>query len=852
MDDTDFEALKLKADSGDSEAQYHLGMEYKEQNRLNPELAKHYLQKAADQGHEEARYEYGKMLESENDFSGAFEQFQKVLSTCIGARLHVAGLLKKGKGVPRNYEEAARLFKSAADENNNTYAQYEYGDCLRKGLGVPKNLEEAEKYFKEAAKGGSVYGLVAYAELLEQRGDSETAYVLYRKAAKEYRSPVAMYHLGKCLECGNGVQKDPVEAARWFKQAAEQGNHPAELKYAECLASGAGVEKDPVEAARWFKQAADRGSHQAELKYAECLASGAGVEKNPVEAAKLFRRAADSGVAEAAIRYSECLKYGIGVTKSPEEARKWFSKAIEVGSGKWLYQLSKRLTTGDGVKKDVKGAREALVAAVDRGVSQAMVEYGKLCGAGAGVKQDPQKAAELYRQAAAKNDANGLCRYAICLEYGNGVEKDLKKAEEMYLEASKSDGDACFFYGRMQERKGDVKEALKWYERASEKKSPFGMIYYGTYQDNGVMGVPMSVDADALFHEAKECLMARFVSKDPELKLVIDEARQLQKRPTGNSVSDFIIESESIERQNEIGYGQYGKVCRAKHKETGELWAAKVVQTSQSTAMADTTLMLREVSMLAMVDHPCILTVKGVIIPSPSSHDWVIATEFMENDSIQKLLHDVNTARAKKQKEPEAWNHTNIAIIIVGIVLGMRHVHRLSVLHRDLKPSNILLDKQYHPHIGDFGLSRIYNDASSLTHEVGTPAYMAPELFEEGAYSNKIDVFSFGLILYELLTTQRAFNEERVYAHIKNLGEGKRPEIPDTVSPGMQGLIKACWHNDPEARPSFAEIYRTLRKIDFKIWDDVDSQAITDYVITITNAEREIRFLNIFQENDSW
>ena len=327
MDRTEFEALKREADSGNSEAQYQLGMEYQKKNsgaEPNPALAKHYLQKAADQGHQEARYEYGRILENEADFLGAFEQFQKLPSTHIGARLHVARLLKKGKGVPRNYEEAARLFKSVADEDNNSFAQYQYGDCLKKGLGVPRNLEEAEKYFKEAAKGGSVVGLVGYAELLEQRGESKTAYDLYCKAAND-GSTTAMYHIGKCLKRGSGVEEDPVEAAQWFKKAADHGIPESQLKYAECLASGFGVEKNPVEAARLFKQVAKHGNHKAELKYAECLASGAGVEKNPVEGAELFRKAAEGGVAEAAIRYSECLKYGIGVPKNPEEAASCFA-----------------------------------------------------------------------------------------------------------------------------------------------------------------------------------------------------------------------------------------------------------------------------------------------------------------------------------------------------------------------------------------------------------------------------------------------------------------------------------------------------------------------------------------------
>jgi serine/threonine protein kinase len=87
----------------------------------------------------------------------------------------------------------------------------------------------------------------------------------------------------------------------------------------------------------------------------------------------------------------------------------------------------------------------------------------------------------------------------------------------------------------------------------------------------------------------------------------------------------------------------------------------------------------------------------------------------------------------------------------MGIAHGMAHVHSLGIIHRDLKPANILLDQDFLPRICDFGISLFDGDESaSMARKVGTPRFMAPELMTLAKYGNKIDVYSYGMLLRDV------------------------------------------------------------------------------------------------------
>jgi serine/threonine protein kinase len=132
---------------------------------------------------------------------------------------------------------------------------------------------------------------------------------------------------------------------------------------------------------------------------------------------------------------------------------------------------------------------------------------------------------------------------------------------------------------------------------------------------------------------------------------------------------------------------------------------------------------------------------------------------------------------------------------------------------------------------------------------IGTPQYMAPEMYaigtdEEGHQlpdpTEKIDVFSFGLILYEIIFGEPVFSEDLVPAGVMRLVvEGKFPEIPGWIPAFVFQLISECWSVNPTKRPTFSDIQEILRSNDFMINQECDSAVIVSYVENIENEERE-------------
>jgi serine/threonine protein kinase len=128
-----------------------------------------------------------------------------------------------------------------------------------------------------------------------------------------------------------------------------------------------------------------------------------------------------------------------------------------------------------------------------------------------------------------------------------------------------------------------------------------------------------------------------------------------------------------------------------------------------------------------------------------------------------------------------------------------------------LQLSNLLVTHDFHVRVADFGLTRLKDKMSTDETPQGSPAYMAPEVYM-GHYDEKCDVYSFGMVLWEMLT------QERVFADLPNLQklmfavveEGRRPVLPVNTPTSLRSLITACWDADPKKRPSFREILEQL------------------------------------------
>ena len=146
------------------------------------------------------------------------------------------------------------------------------------------------------------------------------------------------------------------------------------------------------------------------------------------------------------------------------------------------------------------------------------------------------------------------------------------------------------------------------------------------------------------------------------------------------------------------------------------------------------------------------------------------------------------------------------------------YLHGKKLIHRDLKTHNLLLNSSWECKVADFGISTVNPTVTRAMTCIGTPVYMAPEVLSKNKYSEKADVFSFGVVLYEIFTGKLPYsdppfdkmNQAQLMYQIVELEA--RPPL-DGLIISLQQLIRDCWNMDPRMRPSFAEIIVRLRRM---------------------------------------
>ncbi|KAK2665893.1 hypothetical protein Ddye_004467 [Dipteronia dyeriana] len=278
------------------------------------------------------------------------------------------------------------------------------------------------------------------------------------------------------------------------------------------------------------------------------------------------------------------------------------------------------------------------------------------------------------------------------------------------------------------------------------------------------------------------------------------ESPMFQNKPL-LAYEEWSIDFSELTVGTRVGIGFFGEVFRGIWN--GTEVAIKVFLEQDLTAenMED---FCNEISILSRLRHPNVILFLGACAKPPRLS---MVTEYMEMGSLYYLIH------LSGQKKKLSWRRR--LKMLRDICRGLMCIHRMKIVHRDLKSANCLVNKHWTVKICDFGLSRIMTvspirDSSSA----GTPEWMAPELIRNEPFTEKCDIFSFGVIMWELYTLNRPWEgvlPERVVYAVAN--ERSRLEIPEGP---MGRLISDCWA-EPQERPNCEEILSRLLDCEYSL-----------------------------------
>lgn len=293
---------------------------------------------------------------------------------------------------------------------------------------------------------------------------------------------------------------------------------------------------------------------------------------------------------------------------------------------------------------------------------------------------------------------------------------------------------------------------------------------------------------------------------------------------------------------NKLGEGSFGTVYKVQDIETQKIYAAKVsskVITRRAKATDEILHLFREVKIMSALNHPSIIQYVGY---NPKDFDKktkpTIIFEYAINGTLKSIIEFKNT-----EKSTDKWDDTKKLICIYGIASGMAYLHENNIIHRDLKTENILMDDFLCPKISDFGLSKV-NDAISKSLRInsisafkGTPAYCSPEGFEDNQFTKAGDVYSFAMIVYEVMSGLAPFQGKNLdlISLVSKITNGERPKLTSDIPDAYQKLIEKCWLHNPLERPTFEEIVFVLKNNHEFITEKVDEEDFHAYVEFIDN-----------------
>ncbi|KAG6474596.1 hypothetical protein ZIOFF_068534 [Zingiber officinale] len=305
------------------------------------------------------------------------------------------------------------------------------------------------------------------------------------------------------------------------------------------------------------------------------------------------------------------------------------------------------------------------------------------------------------------------------------------------------------------------------------------------------------------------------------------------------------IDFQLLKFGNKVASGSYGDLYRGTYHSQDV--AIKVLRPERVNIDMQREF-AQEVFIMRKVRHKNVVQFIGACTRPPK---LCIVTEFMSGGSVYDYLH----------KQKGIFKLPALLRVAIDISKGMNYLHQNNIIHRDLKAANLLMDENeaskfkdiyllvpldwfslkfcsqsgygssFYANlfgvvkVADFGVARVKVESGVMTAETGTYRWMAPEVIEHKPYDHKADVFSFGIVLWELLTAKLPYEYlTPLQAAVGVVQKGLRPTIPKNAHPKLAALLEGCWKQEPTDRPDFSEILETLQHIAKEVGEESDDR----------------------------
>ncbi|KAJ6836861.1 serine/threonine-protein kinase STY46 isoform X1 [Iris pallida] len=306
--------------------------------------------------------------------------------------------------------------------------------------------------------------------------------------------------------------------------------------------------------------------------------------------------------------------------------------------------------------------------------------------------------------------------------------------------------------------------------------------------------------------EKQACLKPCPLSPKVENEQIKEEPLPAHVHIPTDGTDVWEIDFRLLKFETQVASGSYGDLYRGTY--CSQEVAIKVLKPERVSVDMQREF-AQEVYIMRKVRHRNVVQFIGACTRPPS---LCIVTEFMSGGSVYDFLH----------KQKGVFKLPALLRVAIDISKGMNYLHQNNIIHRDLKAANLLMDEnEAIVKVGDFGVARVKAQTGVMTAETGTYRWMAPEVIEHKPYDHKADIFSFGVVLWELLTGKLPYEYlTPLQAAVGVVQKGLRPTIPKHTHPKLAELLEKCWQQEPAARPDFSEILVTLQLIAKEVGDE--------------------------------